>query len=142
MMWTPSRTILPGLLLVILITDVQSDAQVSQDPDLHITEDQDVTLRCTHKISNYNILIWYKHIPGLGLEICVHGFTSTTSIQNPRYSMTVERSSLSTELHIQKVKWGDTAVYYCAVSDTVILIHYSTVQESEITRPRYREIAD
>ncbi|KAG8596319.1 hypothetical protein GDO81_001845, partial [Engystomops pustulosus] len=99
---------------------VQSDDQVSQDPDLHITEDQDVTLRCTHKISTYNILIWYKHIPGLGLEISVHGFTGqVTSIQNPRYSMTIERSSLSTELHIQKVKGGDTAVYYCAVRDTV-----------------------
>ncbi|KAG8596315.1 hypothetical protein GDO81_001841 [Engystomops pustulosus] len=111
--------------------DVQSDAQVSQDPNIHTTEDQDVTLRCTHKISNYDAIIWYKHIPGLGLEISVHGFTSMTSIQNPRYSMTIERSSLSTELHIQKVKGGDTAVYYCAVRDTVILIHRNTVQESD-----------
>ncbi|KAG8596316.1 hypothetical protein GDO81_001842 [Engystomops pustulosus] len=128
MMWTPSRTILPGLLLVILITDVQSDAQVSQVPDLHVTEDQDVTLRCTHKISNYQLLIWYKHIPGLGLEICDHGIVTASNL-NPRYSMTIERSSLSTELHIQKVKGGDTAVYYCAVRDTVTLIHSNTVQE-------------
>ncbi|KAG8596320.1 hypothetical protein GDO81_001846 [Engystomops pustulosus] len=131
MMWPPSRTILPGLLLVILITGVLSDTQGSQDPDVNATEDQDVTLKCTHKISNARLLIWYKHIPGLALEICVHGFTSTTSIQNPRYSMTVDKSSLSTELHIRKVKGGDTAVYYCAVEDTVTQIHYSAVQESD-----------
>ncbi|KAG8596313.1 hypothetical protein GDO81_001839, partial [Engystomops pustulosus] len=108
---------------------VESDPQVSQDPDLHITEDQDVTLRCTHKISNYNFLIWYKHIPGLGLEICAHGVDKANN-RNPRYSMTIERSSLSTELHIQKVKGRDTAVYYCALRDTVTLIHCNTVQES------------
>ncbi|KAG8596317.1 hypothetical protein GDO81_001843, partial [Engystomops pustulosus] len=109
---------------------VQSDAQVSQDPNIHSTEDQDVTLRCTHKISNYDFLIWYKHIPGLALEICTFGYTQATPGLNPRYSMTIERSSLSTELHIQKVKGGDTAVYYCAVRDTVILIHSNAVQES------------
>ncbi|XP_075133480.1 T cell receptor alpha chain MC.7.G5-like [Leptodactylus fuscus] len=115
MMWTYSRTILPGLLLLTLIIDVQSDSQVSQDPDLHITEDQDVTLNCTHKISNYDLLIWYKHIPGLGLQICDYGLAEAKNL-HPRYSMTMERSSLTTQLLIRSVKGEDTAVYYCAVS--------------------------
>ncbi|XP_075709033.1 T cell receptor alpha chain MC.7.G5-like [Rhinoderma darwinii] len=115
MMWTNSRTVLPGLLLLTILIDVQSDTQVSQDPDLHATEDQDITLKCTHKISNYQILIWYKQIPGLGLEICSHG-VSTATVLNSRYSMSIERSSLTTQLHIKSVKGEDTAVYYCAVS--------------------------
>ncbi|XP_040272769.1 T cell receptor alpha chain MC.7.G5-like isoform X1 [Bufo bufo] len=115
MMWTTSRTILPGLLLVTIITDVQSDSQVSQDPDLHITEDQDISLKCTHTISNYDLLVWYKQFPGLGLEICSYGVSSPTNLYS-RYSMTMERSTLSTQLHIKNVKGEDTAVYYCAVS--------------------------
>ncbi|CAJ0925121.1 unnamed protein product, partial [Ranitomeya imitator] len=112
-MWSRSRTTLPGLLLIILIIDVQSDSQVSQDPDLVATENKNVTLKCAHKISNYQLLVWYKHIPGRGLEICAHG-VSTASNLIPRYSMTMDRAALTTELHITGVTGEDTAVYYCA----------------------------
>ncbi|XP_075197160.1 M1-specific T cell receptor alpha chain-like [Anomaloglossus baeobatrachus] len=117
MMWMKRRTILPGLILVSLIIDVQSDSQVSQDPDLLATENQDVTLKCIHKMPNYDILIWYKHIPGLGLEICAYG-VATVSDLIPRYSMTMNRATLTTELHLTGVKGEDTAVYYCAGRDT------------------------
>ncbi|CAJ0925123.1 unnamed protein product [Ranitomeya imitator] len=128
-MWRRSRTTLPGLLLVTLIMDVQSDSQVSQDPDLLAIESEDVTLKCAHKLSSYQLLIWYKHIPGHGLEICAHG-VSTASNLIPRYSMTMDRAALTTELHITGVKGEDTAVYYCAVRDTLTLSHRSSVQES------------
>ncbi|CAJ0925113.1 unnamed protein product [Ranitomeya imitator] len=101
-MWRRSRTTLPGLLLITLIMDVQSDSQVSQDPDLLAIESEDVTLKCAHKISNYDLLIWYKHIPGRGLEICAHG-VSTASNLIPRYSMTMDRAALTTQLHITGV---------------------------------------
>ncbi|CAJ0925116.1 unnamed protein product [Ranitomeya imitator] len=109
-MWSRSRTTLPGFLLVTLIMDVQSDSQILQDPDLFATENEDVTLKCAHKISNYQFLIWYKHIPGRGLEICAHG-VSTASNLIPRYSMTMDRAALTTELHITGVTGEDTAVY-------------------------------
>ncbi|XP_073431576.1 T cell receptor alpha chain MC.7.G5-like [Dendrobates tinctorius] len=112
MMW--SRTTFPGLLLVTLIMDVQSDSQVSQDSDLFATENEDVTLKCAHKMPNYDILIWYKQIPGRGLEICAYG-VSTVSNLIPRYSMTMDRAALTTELHITGVKGEDTQIYCCAM---------------------------
>ncbi|XP_069820294.1 T cell receptor alpha chain MC.7.G5-like [Dendropsophus ebraccatus] len=115
MMWTVVTSVIPGLLLCTFITDVRSDTQVSQDPDLHTTEDQDISLNCTHKISNYNFLAWYKQIPGRGLELCGYGVSSGTN-QHSRYSMTIDRGSLTTQLNIKNVKGEDTAVYYCAVS--------------------------
>ncbi|CAJ0925126.1 unnamed protein product [Ranitomeya imitator] len=128
-MWRRSRATLPGLLLITLIMDVQSDSQVSQDPYLLATENKDVTLKCAHKMPNYDILIWYKHIPGRGLEVCAHG-VSTVSNFIPRYSMTMDRAALTTELHITGVTGEDTAVYYCAGRDTLTLTHGSSVQES------------
>ncbi|KAG9462467.1 hypothetical protein GDO78_014071 [Eleutherodactylus coqui] len=101
---------------------VQSDTQVSQDPDLHVIEDQDITLKCSHTIKNYRLLIWYKHIPGLGPEICAHGLDSAVNA-HPRYSMTMNKSSFTTQLHIKNVRGEDAAVYYCAVEDTVTLTH-------------------
>ncbi|KAG9461390.1 hypothetical protein GDO78_017036, partial [Eleutherodactylus coqui] len=101
---------------------VQSDTQVSQDPDLHAIEDQDITLKCNHTIKNYHLLIWYKHIPGLGPEICAHGVDSAVNA-HPRYSMAMNKRSLTTQLHIKNVRGEDAAVYYCAVADTVTLTH-------------------
>ncbi|XP_063769597.1 T cell receptor alpha chain MC.7.G5-like [Pseudophryne corroboree] len=116
MIQSNSITVIPWvLLLTTVFTDVLSDTQVTQDLYHQITEHQDVTLRCNHSIKNYDLLIWFKHVSGLGLEICAHGLSTATYLI-PRYSMTIERDTLITQLHIVNVKGEDTAVYYCAVS--------------------------
>lgn len=88
-----------------------------QFPYENAAEGQQITMNCNHTIKNYDFLGWYKQIPGLGLQLCAHG-VSTVNNLIPRYLMTLDRSKLTTELHISNVQGDDTAVYYCAVRES------------------------
>ncbi|MEE6509529.1 hypothetical protein FKM82_026771 [Ascaphus truei] len=124
------------VLWIFLLTTTflggQCDPQVSQHPQLESEEGHDVTLGCNHTINNYKFIAWYKHVPGLALEICASGYStgsgSSSSSSSSRVSVTMDKKSLSTGLRISRVRVADTAVYYCAVSDTVTVTRRKPVQ--------------
>uniref|UniRef100_A0A6I8QLG0 Ig-like domain-containing protein n=1 Tax=Xenopus tropicalis TaxID=8364 RepID=A0A6I8QLG0_XENTR len=93
------------------------NTQVFQTPLMIAEEGQDITLKCNHSIKTYNFLAWYKQLPGSSLEICASGVLQATNIC--RVTMSIDKASLSTQLSISKVQVEESALYYCAVSDTV-----------------------
>ncbi|KAE8633695.1 hypothetical protein XENTR_v10002031, partial [Xenopus tropicalis] len=95
----------------------ESNSQVFQPPLMIAEEGQDITLRCNHSITNYQLLVWYKQLPGSSLEICASGVLQANIIC--RVTMSIDKASLSTQLSISKVRVEESALYYCAVSDTV-----------------------
>ncbi|KAE8633692.1 hypothetical protein XENTR_v10002028 [Xenopus tropicalis] len=101
----------------ILIYCVQCNTQVFQPPLMIAEEGQDITLRCNHSFKSYDFLAWYKQLPGKSLEICASGLLQATNIC--RVTMSIDKASLSTQLSISKVRVEESALYYCAVRDTV-----------------------
>ncbi|KAE8633696.1 hypothetical protein XENTR_v10002032, partial [Xenopus tropicalis] len=95
----------------------ESNSQVFQPPLMIAEEGQDITLRCNHSFTTYQLLVWYKQLPGLSLEICASGVLQATNIC--RVTMSIDKASLSTQLSISKVLVEESALYYCAVRDTV-----------------------
>ncbi|OCU01445.1 hypothetical protein XELAEV_18007234mg [Xenopus laevis] len=80
-------------------------------------EGQDITLRCNHSFTSYQLLAWYKQLPGSSLEICASGTLQGSNIC--RVTMSIDKENLSTQLSISKVQVEESALYYCAVRDTM-----------------------
>ncbi|OCT98035.1 hypothetical protein XELAEV_18010263mg [Xenopus laevis] len=104
------------LLSTSYFQGTECNTQVFQDPVMIAKEGQDITLRCNHSITNYQLLVWYKQLPGSPLEICASGVLQDNI--NGRFTMSIQKESLSTQLSISKVLVEESALYYCAVSDT------------------------
>ncbi|OCU01449.1 hypothetical protein XELAEV_18007238mg [Xenopus laevis] len=104
-------------LLFAYFHGTKCNSQVFQTPLMIAEEGQDTTFRCNHSITTYNLLVWYKQLPGSSLEICASGILQ--DIINGRFNMRIHKESLSTELSISKVRVEESALYYCAVSDTM-----------------------
>ncbi|OCT98031.1 hypothetical protein XELAEV_18010259mg [Xenopus laevis] len=56
-------------------------------------------------------------LPGSSLEICASGTMQGNNIC--RVTMSIDKESLSTQLSISKVRVEESALYYCAVRDTM-----------------------
>ncbi|OCT98032.1 hypothetical protein XELAEV_18010260mg [Xenopus laevis] len=106
-----------SLLLASYFQGVQCNTQVFQTPVMIAEEGQEITLRCNHSIKNHDFLVWYKQLPGSSLQICASGFLQPNNIC--RVTMSTDKESLSTQLSISKVRVEESALYYCAVRDTV-----------------------
>ncbi|OCU01444.1 hypothetical protein XELAEV_18007233mg [Xenopus laevis] len=105
------------LLLTSYFQGTECNTQVFQTPLITAEEGQDITLRCNHSFKSYTFLAWYKQLPGSSLEICASGLLQGSNIC--RVTMSIDKESLSTQLSISKVQVEESALYYCAVSDTM-----------------------
>ncbi|OCU01446.1 hypothetical protein XELAEV_18007235mg [Xenopus laevis] len=114
-----------SLLLASYFQGVQCNTQVFQTPVMFAEEGQDITLRCNHSIKNHDILVWYKQLPGSSLEICASGLLQGSNIC--RVTMSIDKENLSTQLSISRVQVEESALYYCAVRDTMAETHNTAV---------------
>uniref|UniRef100_A0A9J8CBA5 Ig-like domain-containing protein n=1 Tax=Cyprinus carpio carpio TaxID=630221 RepID=A0A9J8CBA5_CYPCA len=69
------------------------------------TKGDDAQLECQHSISSNNVILWYKQTPGQGLILLGHLMMQTGQRED--------------DFIISTVTSEDSAMYFCAVSDTV-----------------------
>ncbi|KAL8177341.1 UNVERIFIED_CONTAM: hypothetical protein K2H54_045043 [Gekko kuhli] len=102
--------------LIFLCVEIYGD--ILQLPEISVSLDGTAEIPCNHSVSGYNGLFWYKHSP----DTAPHSIISTyLEIEKKgRFTMKVDKPNLSTKLSISQVEMNDTAVYYCAVRDTVV----------------------
>lgn len=100
------------------------------------TEGQSVKLRCNYETTeDYVYLYWYKHLSDLQAPQFIlwkrAKGDNTEYIPDNRYES--QTSDSTTELTIRTLTLADTALYYCALRNTVIQSVEEAVQKAEAT---------
>uniref|UniRef100_A0A3Q2HBV5 Ig-like domain-containing protein n=1 Tax=Equus caballus TaxID=9796 RepID=A0A3Q2HBV5_HORSE len=110
------------LLLGMLFTVRGTRAQSVTQPDDHITvsEGNSLELRCNFSYSGTPYLFWYVQYPSQGLQLLLKDITRDTLVEGIK-GFEAEFNKSETSFHLRKpsAHLGDSAVYFCAVSDTV-----------------------
>ncbi|MEE6509526.1 hypothetical protein FKM82_026768 [Ascaphus truei] len=110
------------IVLTTLFLYAESNFQVNQTAELTFLQGQQAEISCTHNISAYNRIFWYKTHTDLGPEHVISGYNFAED--NGPFSMTFNKDKLSTTLIIRDVQTPHAGTYYCAVSDNALSPHY------------------
>uniref|UniRef100_A0A7N8WHW1 Ig-like domain-containing protein n=1 Tax=Mastacembelus armatus TaxID=205130 RepID=A0A7N8WHW1_9TELE len=101
----------------------QKDNVLQPEGDVTATEGDAVILGCLYNSSSTNdYLYWYKqdgNSPTFILSRFRIGTGETKDLFKERFSSTLDSTSRSVPLKIQKLQVSDSAVYYCALQPTV-----------------------
>uniref|UniRef100_A0A8C9XRI2 Ig-like domain-containing protein n=1 Tax=Sander lucioperca TaxID=283035 RepID=A0A8C9XRI2_SANLU len=100
------------------------DRVIQPTGDVITTEGETVTLGCTFETSDtYPYLFWYKqevkHYPNPKFILSRFTVGSGKTVDEDKFSSTLNSSLRSVPLKIQKLQLSDSAVYYCALQPTV-----------------------
>ena len=89
------------------------DGQVSH------SEGTSVTINCTYSTSGYPYLFWYVQYPGEGPQLLLKATKANEKGTNKGFEATYNTATTSFHLEKDSVQESDSAVYYCALNDTV-----------------------
>ena len=84
-----------------------------------LSEDDFLFINCTYSTTGYPSLFWYVQYPGEGPELLLKVTTANNKGNNRGFEATYDKESTSFHLQKAAVKESDSALYYCALSDTV-----------------------
>uniref|UniRef100_G1Q353 Ig-like domain-containing protein n=1 Tax=Myotis lucifugus TaxID=59463 RepID=G1Q353_MYOLU len=115
------------VLLLIPVLEVifalrGTGAQSATQPDGHVTvsEGAPLELRCKYSSSTSPYLYWYLQCPNQGLELVLKYFSGNTLVKGIKdFEAEFRKDETSFNLKKHSAHWSDSAVYFCAVSDTV-----------------------
>uniref|UniRef100_A0A8D3C4C1 Ig-like domain-containing protein n=1 Tax=Scophthalmus maximus TaxID=52904 RepID=A0A8D3C4C1_SCOMX len=121
------------------------DRVVQPAGDVTATEGDTLTLGCTFQTSDSNpYLYWYKqdgnNRPTFILSHFTVGEGKTEDDFRERFSSTLDSTSRSVPLQIQKLQLSDSAVYYCALRPTVTGNNTTLYKNLCTTRGRHYEV--
>ncbi|XP_058606203.1 uncharacterized protein LOC131523653 [Onychostoma macrolepis] len=91
---------------------------LNQSPHLFVTEDLNVTLKCSQIGTSHNSMYWFRKTPTEPLEQIVYFyFKSETWEKDFKQRASAVRNGASLDLTLVKVQSSDSGVYYCAKQD-------------------------
>ena len=93
----------------------QPEAEVS------VAEGDPVTVKCTYSVSGSPYLFWYVQHSNQSLQFLLKYISGDTLVKG-NYGFEAEFNKSQTSFHLKKpsVLGSDSALYFCAVSDTVV----------------------
>ncbi|TKS79265.1 T-cell receptor alpha chain V region CTL-F3 [Collichthys lucidus] len=110
------------ILTLWLECRAQKDNVLQRERHVTATEGQAVTLGCQYNSSSTSeYLFWYKQDGNNSPKFILRRskFDQGETEDEERFSSTLNSTSRSVPLEIQKLQLSDSAVYYCAVRPTV-----------------------
>lgn len=91
-------------------------------PDSHVTvtEGAPLELKCKYTYSSSPYLFWYVQYPNQGLQLLLRYFSGDTLVKGIK-DFEAEYRNNENSFHLKKssAHRSDSAVYFCAMSDTV-----------------------
>ncbi|CAK6432476.1 unnamed protein product [Pipistrellus nathusii] len=115
------------VLLLIPVLEVifalrGTGAQSASQPDGHIpvSEGAPLELRCKYSTSGSPYLFWYRQYPNQGLQFLLKYISGDPLVKGiDAFEAEFRKNETSFNLKKHSAHWSDSAVYFCAVSDTV-----------------------
>uniref|UniRef100_A0A803U0K2 Ig-like domain-containing protein n=1 Tax=Anolis carolinensis TaxID=28377 RepID=A0A803U0K2_ANOCA len=102
----------PGIL--------QSRADIVQDSFKTALDGKPVDLSCTHSSATTETIFWYRQFPNQGPQYIASGYSGVVKSTTLDGSLHISSDRKSNRFAFTKVTLEDSAVYYCALSDTVL----------------------
>ena len=85
-----------------------------------VSEGALMTLNCTYQATySTSYLFWYVQHLNKAPQLLLKGLTADKKVEHEGFQATLVRSDSSFHLQKRAVQASDSAVYYCALSDTV-----------------------
>nr|KAF6488087.1 T cell receptor alpha variable 4 [Rousettus aegyptiacus] len=102
---------------VLLTLGTLSLGKTTQPIFMDSYEGQEVNISCDHaNIVTNEYILWYRQFPNQGPQFLIQGYKTNTA--NELVSLFIPHDRKSSTLSLPWTSLGDTAVYYCIVSDT------------------------
>ena len=85
-----------------------------------VSEGALLTLNCTYQATySTSYLFWYVQRLNKAPQLLLMSLTADKKVEHEGFQATLDRSDSSFHLQKQAVQASDSAVYYCALSDTM-----------------------
>ncbi|CAK7316785.1 T cell receptor alpha variable 9-2 [Vulpes lagopus] len=112
----------PGVVIVLLLLlgQTHGDSVNQTEGQVILSEEAFLTINCTYSITGSPILFWYVHYLGEGPQLLLKALRDKEKGSNKGFEATLDKTSRSFHLKKGSVQLSDSALYYCALSDTVI----------------------
>ncbi|KAJ7988771.1 hypothetical protein DPEC_G00312670 [Dallia pectoralis] len=111
-------------LLPCLITCVQ----FHQSPSLIVKDGGEVEIHCSHNDSSLLVMLWYQQKPAT-MTLIGYGYGTSDPTMEDQFKdrFDLKRAgNLNGSLVISSLMVTDSAVFFCAASNTVIWVHINT----------------
>ncbi|KAF3830314.1 hypothetical protein GH733_004133 [Mirounga leonina] len=117
---TPEMKCSPGFMTVVLLMlgQTHGDSVTQMEGPVTLSEEDSLTINCTYTTTSYPTLLWYVQYPGEGPELLLKASRDKEKASKKGFESTYDRDSKSFHLEKGSVQASDSAVYYCALSDT------------------------
>ncbi|KAJ6652384.1 hypothetical protein lerEdw1_011614 [Lerista edwardsae] len=129
------------MLLVLFVVTLSTLAvpcraeEVIQDRLVTAGEGQKLNLSCQHPALTTHTVFWYRQLPNQALHLVVSGYNTNAKSDNMDAVMFISTDRKSNVFSISRVALKDSAVYFCALSDTVLHSGAPAVQEAFLPCP-------
>ncbi|OBS79638.1 hypothetical protein A6R68_22160 [Neotoma lepida] len=113
----------PGFVTVILLIlgRTHGNSVTQTGGQVTILEGGFLTINCTYSVTTIGspTLFWYVRYPGESLQLLLKVITAGAKGSSRGFEATYDKESTSFHLQKASVQESDSAVYYCALGDTV-----------------------
>uniref|UniRef100_A0A452QIR0 Ig-like domain-containing protein n=1 Tax=Ursus americanus TaxID=9643 RepID=A0A452QIR0_URSAM len=96
------------------------DSVTQTEGQLTLSEKASLTINCTFSTTWSPTLFWYVQYLGEGLQLLLKAVKEKEKGINKGFEATYDKDSKSFHLEKGSVQASDSAVYYCAMNDTVM----------------------
>ncbi|CAD7666520.1 unnamed protein product [Nyctereutes procyonoides] len=112
----------PGFVIALffMLGQTHGDSVNQTEGQVTLSEEAFMTMNCTFSTSWTPTLVWYVQYLGEGPKLLLKAVTDKEKGSNKGFEATLDKTSRSFHLKKGSVQLSDSAVYYCALSDTVI----------------------
>uniref|UniRef100_A0A673TJG4 Ig-like domain-containing protein n=1 Tax=Suricata suricatta TaxID=37032 RepID=A0A673TJG4_SURSU len=111
----------PGFVTVVLLLlgQTHGDSVTQMEGTVTLSEEASLTINCTYTAARPPTLFWYVQYPGEGPQLLLKAVRDKEKGSHKGFEATYDSKSTSFHLEKSSVQASDSAVYYCALSDTV-----------------------
>ncbi|XP_063158862.1 uncharacterized protein LOC134497076 [Candoia aspera] len=115
------------ILLALMSRRVEGDSVNQPDRSITVQEGQNVLLSCKYETTTSPYLFWYKQNIYSSPQLLLASYDTEGHSQN--FSANLDKVAKSFHLIKESVELKDTAVYFCALSDTVSTVAWRMGQK-------------
>ncbi|EHB08151.1 T-cell receptor alpha chain V region CTL-F3 [Heterocephalus glaber] len=107
------------VIFFILGGRTYGDSVTQTEGQITVPEEAMLVINCTYTATGYPALFWYVQYPGEGPQLLFRVSKANNKGSNKGFEATYDKETSSFHLKKSSVQEPDSAVYYCALSDTV-----------------------